>query len=88
MAEENPELQVALRELDRELEEGDITEKGYQKRRTLLLSQFLGPNKPLEINASSENPSSPISSANIAPPAILIRIRPASEHGHTGLYPR
>ncbi|KAK9656700.1 putative NRPS-like protein biosynthetic cluster [Aspergillus fumigatus] len=75
MAEENPELQAALRELDRELEEGDITEKGYQKRRTLLLSQFLGPNKPLEINASSENPSSPISSANIAPPAIL-SIRP------------
>ncbi|KKA24150.1 AMP binding domain protein [Rasamsonia emersonii CBS 393.64] len=44
MAEDNPELQAALRELDRELEEGDITEKGYQKRRTLLLSQFLGPN--------------------------------------------
>ncbi|KAL1963640.1 hypothetical protein VTN77DRAFT_7961 [Rasamsonia byssochlamydoides] len=44
MAEDIPELQAALRELDRELEEGDITEKGYQKRRTLLLSQFLGPN--------------------------------------------
>jgi hypothetical protein len=28
MAEENPELQAALRELDREFEEGDITEKG------------------------------------------------------------
>ncbi|KAJ5682898.1 hypothetical protein N7462_006063 [Penicillium macrosclerotiorum] len=61
MVEESPELQSALRNLDRELEEGDITEKGYQKRRTLLLSQFLGPNKPLEINphaiADYEDPS-------------------------------
>ncbi|KAL7935009.1 acetyl-CoA synthetase-like protein [Trichoderma chlorosporum] len=40
MAEYNPELRARLQELDRELEEGDITEKGYQKRRTLLLSQF------------------------------------------------
>ena len=43
MAEDNPELQQKLNELDRELAEGDITEKGYQKRRTLLLSQFLAP---------------------------------------------
>ncbi|PHH91361.1 hypothetical protein CDD83_775 [Cordyceps sp. RAO-2017] len=35
----NPDLQARLNELHRELEEGDITEKGYQKRRTLLLSQ-------------------------------------------------
>ncbi|KAM5447890.1 putative NRPS-like protein biosynthetic cluster [Microsporum audouinii] len=41
MAEDNPELQAALRELDIELQDGDITEKGYQKRRTLLLSQYL-----------------------------------------------
>ncbi|PNP54091.1 hypothetical protein THARTR1_05298 [Trichoderma harzianum] len=40
MAEYNPELRARLAELDRELEEGDITEKGYQKRRTMLLSQF------------------------------------------------
>lgn len=40
MADENPELQHALQELDRELEEEYITPKGYQKRRTLLLSQF------------------------------------------------
>ncbi|KAH6606862.1 amp-binding domain-containing [Trichoderma cornu-damae] len=40
MAEYNPELRARLEELDRELEEGDITEKGYQKRRTMLLSQF------------------------------------------------
>lgn len=43
MAEDNPELQEKLRALDHELEEGDITEKGYQKRRTLILSQFLTP---------------------------------------------
>jgi acyl-CoA synthetase (AMP-forming)/AMP-acid ligase II len=43
MAEENPELQEKLRELDFELEEGEITQKGYQKRRTLILSQYLAP---------------------------------------------
>ncbi|KAF2469738.1 acetyl-CoA synthetase-like protein [Lindgomyces ingoldianus] len=43
MAESNPELQARLQELEHELEEGDITQKGYEKRRTLLLSQFLGP---------------------------------------------
>ncbi|KAJ5581436.1 hypothetical protein N7535_000056 [Penicillium sp. DV-2018c] len=76
MAEESPELQAALRNLERELEEGDITEKGYQKRRTVLLSQYLGPNKPLEINThtSSGYDASPTSPA-IAPPAIL-KVRP------------
>jgi len=43
MAEDNPELQEKLRELNVELEEGEITQKGYQKRRTLILSQFLVP---------------------------------------------
>ncbi|KAL9635901.1 MAG: hypothetical protein Q9204_002445 [Flavoplaca sp. TL-2023a] len=43
MAEDNPELQERLRQLDSELADGDITEKGYQKRRTLILSQFLTP---------------------------------------------
>ena len=43
MAEDNPELQKRLSDLDRELAEGDITEKGYQKRRTLILSQFFTP---------------------------------------------
>ncbi|KAK8177599.1 hypothetical protein IWX90DRAFT_22710 [Phyllosticta citrichinensis] len=38
-----PELHAQLSELDRELEEGDITRKGYEKRRTLILSQFFGP---------------------------------------------
>ena len=43
MAEDNPELQTKLRQLDHELEEGDITTKGYQKRRTLILSEYLSP---------------------------------------------
>lgn len=43
MADDNPELQRRLSELDHELAEGDITEKGYQKRRTLILSQFFTP---------------------------------------------
>jgi acyl-CoA synthetase (AMP-forming)/AMP-acid ligase II len=43
MAETNPELRAKLQELDHELEEGDITQKGYEKRKTVLLSQYLGP---------------------------------------------
>lgn len=43
MAASNPRLEEELRRLDEELEEGDITRKGYEKRRTLLFSQFLGP---------------------------------------------
>ncbi|KIV89124.1 hypothetical protein PV10_08723 [Exophiala mesophila] len=46
MATVNMELESALRKLDEELEEGDITKKGYEKRRTLLLSQFLSPPQP------------------------------------------
>ncbi|KAK4638966.1 hypothetical protein QC761_702880 [Podospora bellae-mahoneyi] len=40
MAGLSPELQDKLEELERELEEGDITQKGYQKRRTQLFSQY------------------------------------------------
>ncbi|ODA76967.1 hypothetical protein RJ55_07484 [Drechmeria coniospora] len=43
MDEYDAELQDRLDDLDRELQEGDITDKGYQKRRTLLLSQYLAP---------------------------------------------
>ena len=43
MAEDNPELQQQLQHLDSELEDGDITRKGYEKRRTAILSQFLSP---------------------------------------------
>ncbi|KAI9705670.1 MAG: putative NRPS-like protein biosynthetic cluster [Bogoriella megaspora] len=42
MADQSPELQAQLAQLDHELEEGDITKKGYEKRRTFLFEQFLG----------------------------------------------
>ncbi|KAK3322607.1 hypothetical protein B0H66DRAFT_602044 [Apodospora peruviana] len=77
MAEANPELQQKLDELERELEnladspafvpmqEGDITEKGYQKRRTQLLSQWFPaapaqPRSGLRVHSpdSSSHPSS------------------------------
>ncbi|KAI0902547.1 acetyl-CoA synthetase-like protein [Annulohypoxylon nitens] len=43
MAQLSADLQEKLDELERELEEGDITEKGFQKRRTQLLSQYISP---------------------------------------------
>ncbi|KAI2626432.1 acetyl-CoA synthetase-like protein [Hypoxylon sp. NC1633] len=43
MAQLSLDLQEKLSELEKELEEGDITEKGFQKRRTQLLSQYIGP---------------------------------------------
>ncbi|KAK5089073.1 hypothetical protein LTR05_003297 [Lithohypha guttulata] len=43
MAQVIPELEEELRALDLELEEGDITKKGYDKRRTQLLSKYLAP---------------------------------------------
>ncbi|KAI0527988.1 acyl-CoA ligase [Xylaria bambusicola] len=44
MAHLSQDLQAQLNELEKELEEGDITEKGFQKRRTQLLSQYGLPN--------------------------------------------
>lgn len=40
MADHHPELQIRLQELDQELHDGEITAKGYQKRRTLLFDQY------------------------------------------------
>ena len=40
MAEDNAELQRRLQQLDHELDEGDITHKGYEKRRTAILSEY------------------------------------------------
>ncbi|KAL1302693.1 hypothetical protein AAFC00_003055 [Neodothiora populina] len=55
-------LQAKLRELEHELEEGDITQKGYEKRRTLILSQLYGDASPagLRIHAPDDtsHPSS------------------------------
>ncbi|RKF58969.1 Uncharacterized protein C56F8.02 [Erysiphe neolycopersici] len=48
------ELEVKLLQLDHELQEGDITEKGYQKRRKQLLSQYEAPS--IEDGALSRQP--------------------------------
>ena len=42
MAENNAELRSKLEELEHELADGDITRKGYEKRRTVLLSEYMG----------------------------------------------
>ncbi|KAH8783245.1 acyl-CoA ligase [Diaporthe sp. PMI_573] len=55
----SPELQDRLEELDKELEEGDITQKGYQKRRTQLLSQYGAvPQEPSGLRIHSPDSSS------------------------------
>ncbi|PGH13820.1 hypothetical protein AJ79_03388 [Helicocarpus griseus UAMH5409] len=59
MAEDNPELQIALRQLDQELEDGEITQKGYEKRRTLLLSHYLSPNNNGDRGLRIANPGTP-----------------------------
>ena len=46
MSETHPQLQIKLQELDQELQDGEITAKGYQKRRTLLFDQFGAPTTP------------------------------------------
>lgn len=45
----NHELHARLAELDHELEEGDITRKGYEKRRTGILSEYFGAEKIAEL---------------------------------------
>ncbi|TKA23761.1 hypothetical protein B0A50_07043 [Salinomyces thailandicus] len=42
---DNPELQGRLHDLDQELEDGEITNKGYEKRRTQILSQYFTPSQ-------------------------------------------
>ncbi|PKY09081.1 acetyl-CoA synthetase-like protein [Aspergillus campestris IBT 28561] len=87
MADDNPALHNALHALDREYEDGEITEKGYQKRRTILLSQFYNPGMGLDFNSPSPGPSSSMNSGSQAPPAIL-NVRPptadSSAHGFAG----
>lgn len=48
-----PQLRSRLEDLDQELEDGDITKKGYEKRRTLLLSEFTGQTPYGDINAGT-----------------------------------
>lgn len=51
MADDNPELMAKLQALDRELEEGDITLKGYEKRRTMILAQYLSPQQMEQVQS-------------------------------------
>jgi len=44
----DPAVQRQLEQLDQELEEGDITRKGWEKRRTLLLSELVGPSQGVQ----------------------------------------
>lgn len=56
--EDNPELQAQLAQLDLELEDGDITKKGWEKRRTLILSQYLGPEQSQGADIAADQNSS------------------------------
>ena len=73
-----------IAELDLELSEGDITQKGYEKKKTKLLAPFLRENqvpskteeqkngvkaKPRQTNGSSHQPPSSSSATPSAPPA-------------------
>ncbi|KAK5738466.1 hypothetical protein LTR17_005994 [Elasticomyces elasticus] len=51
MAESNAELQARLQELDFELEDGEITKKGYEKRRTQIMSMYLSPQEMAGFNS-------------------------------------
>ncbi|KAK0321995.1 hypothetical protein LTR54_005749 [Friedmanniomyces endolithicus] len=50
MADNDPELHARLEHLEHELEDGDITRKGYEKRRTMIMSQYLSPQQLEQLN--------------------------------------
>lgn len=66
MDEETPELRSKLQELDHELAEGDITRKGYEKRRTVLLSEYMG-------NGLEDRGNSPKGSSRSPPASTRLR---------------
>uniref|UniRef100_A0A183BQX7 DMAP-interaction domain-containing protein n=1 Tax=Globodera pallida TaxID=36090 RepID=A0A183BQX7_GLOPA len=49
------EIRIKLAQLDLELSEGDLTEKGYEKRRRLLLKPFLGQQQNDETTPTAES---------------------------------
>ncbi|VDL58880.1 unnamed protein product [Hymenolepis diminuta] len=84
----DPELQKKLVELDKELAEGDITEKGYQKKKAKILerfhvhyyentrdSGFVHASNPYLPPAGSSRPDSPI-----ADPSTPDLVRRSSHH--------
>ncbi|KAH0543269.1 hypothetical protein FGG08_002433 [Glutinoglossum americanum] len=94
MAEGNPELQARLQELDHELEEGDITAKGYQKRRTQIISQFLGPARAEQAQQSSlrihspDNTAHPINDGSRAASLAALNSRSATAQASPQYFPR
>ena len=54
MGDDNAELQRRLQQLDHELEEGDITQKGYEKRRTAILSNFFTPQQLADLKGEGD----------------------------------
>jgi hypothetical protein len=76
---DNSALHAQLEALDHELEEGDITRKGYEKRRTMILSQYLGPQEVERLNTGlrvhsaddSSHPGSEIANNAAAAAAVL-----------------
>lgn len=55
MEPQNLELRAQLRRLDQELEDGDITQKGYEKRRSMLMNRYLGSTAPEVVLDSAED---------------------------------
>ncbi|KAI9668663.1 MAG: putative NRPS-like protein biosynthetic cluster [Alyxoria varia] len=59
MAGDNGDFRYRLQQLDQELEEGEITKKGYEKRRTLLLSEYGTSSQPAGKSTSPQRRQSP-----------------------------
>ncbi|KAJ4373166.1 hypothetical protein N0V83_003457 [Neocucurbitaria cava] len=85
MAESNQELQARLQELDHELEEGDITKKGYEKRRTVLLSQYLGPEYAAQLQQGLRQQSPAQSEASGSRTASLAALSGAQQPPQIGV---
>merc|ERR1711997_558363 len=66
----------ALAELDLELSEGDITQKGYDKKRTKLLAPYMRRTKIEQITLNS---SANTSSISVASSSLMSTAAPASE---------
>ena len=88
----DPRLRDELRRLDEELQEGDITHKGYEKRRTLILSQFIAPqNAPTQSSGGlrihspddSDHPASKDSSRDGSRSASLAALTSRSTSGQS-----
>ncbi|KAK4941184.1 hypothetical protein LTR10_018857 [Elasticomyces elasticus] len=91
MSNVNPQLEEALRKLDEELEEGDITRKGYEKRRTLILSQYISPqqspqpqSRGLRVHSPDDTDHPASSDASRAASLAALTGRSVSGHSRNG----